>query len=87
MSVPQTEVRTSFDELHRVMSRREEFRWMMLRIKRMAEPWLSAARSLASKQDLGKRHRKKVCVCGWGCLHVFVLRVCVWCSVFHVFVF
>ncbi|XP_056445152.1 alpha-1,6-mannosylglycoprotein 6-beta-N-acetylglucosaminyltransferase A [Gadus chalcogrammus] len=58
----QTEVRTSFDELHRVMSRREEFRWMMLRIKRMAEPWLSAARSLASKQDLGKRHRKKILV-------------------------
>ncbi|CAL8406486.1 unnamed protein product, partial [Arctogadus glacialis] len=58
----QTEVRTSFEELHRVMSRREEFRWMMLRIKRMAEPWLSAARSLASKQDLGKRHRRKILV-------------------------
>ncbi|KAJ3584561.1 hypothetical protein NHX12_015056, partial [Muraenolepis orangiensis] len=38
----QTDVRTSFEELHRVMSQREEFRWMMLRIKRMADPWLTA---------------------------------------------
>ncbi|KAJ8351610.1 hypothetical protein SKAU_G00230860 [Synaphobranchus kaupii] len=57
-----TEIRTSFDELYRVMSSREEFRWMMLRIKRMAEPWLSAIRSLAEKQDLAKRKRKKILV-------------------------
>lgn len=42
------------------MSQREEFRWMMLRIKRMAEPWVSAIRSLAAKQNLAKRRRKKV---------------------------
>ncbi|XP_061090213.1 alpha-1,6-mannosylglycoprotein 6-beta-N-acetylglucosaminyltransferase A-like [Conger conger] len=58
----ETQVQTSFDGLYRVMSRREEFRWMMLRIKRMAEPWLSAIRSLAEKQDLGKRKRKKILV-------------------------
>lgn len=42
------------------MSQREEFRWMMLRIKRMAEPWVSAIRSLAAKQNLARRRRKKV---------------------------
>lgn len=42
------------------MSQREEFRWMMLRIKRMAEPWVSAIRSLAAKQNLTRRRRKKV---------------------------
>lgn len=52
--------RTSFEELYQVMSRREEFRWMMLRIKRMAEPWVGAIRSLAAKQNLAKRRRKKV---------------------------
>uniref|UniRef100_A0A667X3W9 alpha-1,6-mannosyl-glycoprotein 6-beta-N-acetylglucosaminyltransferase n=1 Tax=Myripristis murdjan TaxID=586833 RepID=A0A667X3W9_9TELE len=57
-----TEIRTSFEELYRVMSRREEFRWMMLRIKRMAEPWVSAIRSLAAKQNLAKRQRKKILV-------------------------
>ncbi|KAJ4923982.1 hypothetical protein JOQ06_000224, partial [Pogonophryne albipinna] len=56
----QAEVRTSFEELYRVMSAREEFRWMMLRIKRMADPWVSAIRSLASKQNLVPRRRKKV---------------------------
>lgn len=56
----QAEIRTSFEELYRVMSQREEFRWMMLRIKRMAEPWVSAIRSLAGKQNLGRRRRKKV---------------------------
>ncbi|KAK1876816.1 Alpha-16-mannosylglycoprotein 6-beta-N-acetylglucosaminyltransferase A [Dissostichus eleginoides] len=55
----QAEVRTSFEELYRVMSAREEFRWMMLRIKRMADPWVSAIRSLASKQNLVPRRRKK----------------------------
>lgn len=56
----QLEIRTSLDELYRVMSRREEFRWMMLRIKRMEEPWLSAVHSLSLKQDLRSRRRKKV---------------------------
>ncbi|XP_031708201.1 alpha-1,6-mannosylglycoprotein 6-beta-N-acetylglucosaminyltransferase A [Anarrhichthys ocellatus] len=58
----QAEVQTSFEELYRVMSQREEFRWMMLRIKRMAEPWVSAIRSLASKQNLARRRRKKILV-------------------------
>ncbi|KAF3857124.1 hypothetical protein F7725_008983 [Dissostichus mawsoni] len=38
--------------------RGQEFRWMMLRIKRMADPWVSAIRSLASKQNLVPRRRK-----------------------------
>ncbi|KAG1945894.1 alpha-1,6-mannosylglycoprotein 6-beta-N-acetylglucosaminyltransferase A [Pimephales promelas] len=58
----QKEIRTSFEELYRVMSRREEFRWMMLRIKRMEEPWVSAVRSLATKQNLAKHKRKKILV-------------------------
>ncbi|XP_023677419.1 alpha-1,6-mannosylglycoprotein 6-beta-N-acetylglucosaminyltransferase A [Paramormyrops kingsleyae] len=58
----QTEIRTNFAELYQVMSRREEFRWMMLRIQRMAEPWVSAIRSLARKQNLTKRKRKKILV-------------------------
>uniref|UniRef100_A0A8C2KQ01 alpha-1,6-mannosyl-glycoprotein 6-beta-N-acetylglucosaminyltransferase n=1 Tax=Cyprinus carpio TaxID=7962 RepID=A0A8C2KQ01_CYPCA len=58
----QTKIRTSFDELYRVMSQREEFRWMMLRIKRMEEPWVSAIRSLATKQNLHNRKRKKILV-------------------------
>uniref|UniRef100_A0A8C2HGB1 alpha-1,6-mannosyl-glycoprotein 6-beta-N-acetylglucosaminyltransferase n=1 Tax=Cyprinus carpio TaxID=7962 RepID=A0A8C2HGB1_CYPCA len=58
----QMEIRTSFDELYRVMSRREEFRWMMLRIKRMEEPWVSAVRSLATKQNLNNHKRKKILV-------------------------
>ncbi|KAM7365392.1 hypothetical protein PAMP_016324 [Pampus punctatissimus] len=58
----QAEIRTSFEELYRVMSQREEFRWMMLRIKRMAVPWVSAIRSLAAKQNLAKRRRKKILV-------------------------
>ncbi|KAF6733366.1 Alpha-1,6-mannosylglycoprotein 6-beta-N-acetylglucosaminyltransferase A [Oryzias melastigma] len=58
----QAEIRTSFDGLYRSMSQREEFRWMMLRIKRMAEPWVSAIRSLAAKQNLAKRRRKKILV-------------------------
>nr|XP_046237657.1 alpha-1,6-mannosylglycoprotein 6-beta-N-acetylglucosaminyltransferase A [Scatophagus argus]XP_046237658.1 alpha-1,6-mannosylglycoprotein 6-beta-N-acetylglucosaminyltransferase A [Scatophagus argus] len=58
----QAEIRTSFEELYRVMSQREEFRWMMLRIKRMAEPWVSAIRSLAAKQNMAKRRRKKILV-------------------------
>lgn len=62
----QAEIRTSFEDLYRMMSQREEFRWMMLRIKRMAEPWVGAIRSLAAKQNLGMRRRKKVCV--YACL-------------------
>uniref|UniRef100_W5K7V0 alpha-1,6-mannosyl-glycoprotein 6-beta-N-acetylglucosaminyltransferase n=1 Tax=Astyanax mexicanus TaxID=7994 RepID=W5K7V0_ASTMX len=57
-----SEYRTSLEELYRMMSRREEFRWMMLRIKRMEEPWVSAIRSLATKQDLQRRKRKKILV-------------------------
>lgn len=56
----QAEIRTGFEELYRVMSQREEFRWMMLRIRRMAEPWVGAIRSLAAKQNLARRRRKKV---------------------------
>ncbi|XP_073692704.1 alpha-1,6-mannosylglycoprotein 6-beta-N-acetylglucosaminyltransferase A [Garra rufa] len=58
----QKEIRTSFEELYRAMSRREEFRWMMLRIKRMEEPWVSAVRSLATKQNLRNHRRKKILV-------------------------
>lgn len=39
------------------MSRREEFRWMMLRIKRMEDPWINAIRALAAKQNLAKRKK------------------------------
>lgn len=56
----QAEIRTSFAGLYHSMSQREEFRWMMMRIKRMAEPWVSAIRSLAAKQNLTKRRKKKV---------------------------
>ncbi|XP_023678110.1 alpha-1,6-mannosylglycoprotein 6-beta-N-acetylglucosaminyltransferase A-like [Paramormyrops kingsleyae] len=56
------EIRTSFDDLYRMMSHREEFRWMMIRIRRMAEAWVDAIRSLAEKQDLTKRRRKKILV-------------------------
>uniref|UniRef100_A0A4W4HT68 alpha-1,6-mannosyl-glycoprotein 6-beta-N-acetylglucosaminyltransferase n=1 Tax=Electrophorus electricus TaxID=8005 RepID=A0A4W4HT68_ELEEL len=58
----QSDIRTSFEELYHVMSRREEFRWMMMRIKRMEEPWVNAVRSLATKQDLQTRRRKKILV-------------------------
>ncbi|XP_076879333.1 alpha-1,6-mannosylglycoprotein 6-beta-N-acetylglucosaminyltransferase A [Brachyhypopomus gauderio] len=58
----QLQIRASFDELYHVMSRREEFRWMMMRIKRMEEPWVNAVRSLATKQDLRNRRRKKILV-------------------------
>lgn len=42
------------------MSRHEEFRWMMLRIRRMTDTWIEAIKSLAEKQNLEKRKRKKV---------------------------
>lgn len=57
-----TEIRTDFDELYRVMSRHEEFRWMTLRIKRMDDTWIEAIKSLAEKQNLEKRKRKKILV-------------------------
>ncbi|MBN3285106.1 MGT5A acetylglucosaminyltransferase, partial [Polyodon spathula] len=57
-----SEIRMGFEELYRVMSRREEFRWMMLRIKRMADAWMGAIRSLAEKQNLVKHKRKKILV-------------------------
>lgn len=56
------EIRTNFDLLYKMMSRHEEFRWMMLRIRRMADTWIEAIKSLAEKQNLQKRKRKKVLV-------------------------
>ncbi|KAL7991752.1 hypothetical protein Chor_016008, partial [Crotalus horridus] len=56
------EIRTNFDLLYKIMSRHEEFRWMVLRIKRMADTWIEAIKSLAEKQNLEKRKRKKVLV-------------------------
>ncbi|XP_070587456.1 alpha-1,6-mannosylglycoprotein 6-beta-N-acetylglucosaminyltransferase A [Erythrolamprus reginae] len=56
------EIRTNFDLLYKMMSRHEEFRWMVLRIKRMADTWIEAIKSLAEKQNLEKRKRKKVLV-------------------------
>lgn len=43
-----------------MMKKHEEFRWMRLRIRRMADAWIQAIRSLAEKQNLEKRKRKKV---------------------------
>ncbi|XP_058050072.1 alpha-1,6-mannosylglycoprotein 6-beta-N-acetylglucosaminyltransferase A [Ahaetulla prasina] len=56
------EIRTNFDLLYKMMSRHEEFRWMVLRIKRMADTWIEAIKSLAEKQNFEKRKRKKVLV-------------------------
>ncbi|XP_053109583.1 alpha-1,6-mannosylglycoprotein 6-beta-N-acetylglucosaminyltransferase A [Hemicordylus capensis] len=56
------EIRTNFDLLYKMMSRHEEFRWMMLRIRRMADTWIEAIKSLSEKQNLEKRKRKKVLV-------------------------
>ncbi|KAF5904010.1 alpha-1,6-mannosylglycoprotein 6-beta-N-acetylglucosaminyltransferase A-like, partial [Clarias magur] len=56
------EIRMSLDGLYHVMTRHDEFRWMMLRIKRMEEPWLRAVHSLSLKQDLRNRKRKKILV-------------------------
>ncbi|KAG8432244.1 hypothetical protein GDO86_016763 [Hymenochirus boettgeri] len=56
------EIRTDFDNLYRVMSRHEEFRWMTLRIRRMDDTWIEAIKSLAEKQNLEKRKRKKILV-------------------------
>lgn len=54
------EIRINFDNLYKMMARHEEFRWMMLRIRRMADTWIEAIKSLAEKQNLEKRKRKKV---------------------------
>ncbi|XP_053568485.1 alpha-1,6-mannosylglycoprotein 6-beta-N-acetylglucosaminyltransferase A [Bombina bombina] len=56
------EIRTDFDQLYKVMSKHEEFRWMTLRIKRMDDTWIDAIKSLADIQDLEKRKRKKILV-------------------------
>ncbi|KAM9304771.1 alpha-1,6-mannosylglycoprotein 6-beta-N-acetylglucosaminyltransferase A [Gastrophryne carolinensis] len=56
------EIHTDFEELYRVMSRHEEFRWMMLRIRRMDDTWIEAIKSLAEKQNLEKRKKKKILV-------------------------
>ncbi|KAM5153309.1 alpha-1,6-mannosylglycoprotein 6-beta-N-acetylglucosaminyltransferase A [Mantella aurantiaca] len=57
-----TEIRTDFEKLYVVMSKHEEFRWMTLRIKRMDDTWIEAIKSLAEKQNLEKRKRKKILV-------------------------
>ncbi|KAM8934674.1 alpha-1,6-mannosylglycoprotein 6-beta-N-acetylglucosaminyltransferase A [Pelodytes ibericus] len=57
-----TEIRTDFEHLYQVMSRHEEFRWMTLRIKRMDDTWIEAIKSLADKQNLDMRKRKKILV-------------------------
>ncbi|MEE6489060.1 hypothetical protein FKM82_015473 [Ascaphus truei] len=56
------EIRTDFEHLYKVMSRHDEFRWMTLRIKRMDDTWIEAIKSLAEKQNLEKRKRKKILV-------------------------
>ncbi|MEE6489063.1 hypothetical protein FKM82_015473 [Ascaphus truei] len=58
----QAEIRTDFEHLYKVMSRHDEFRWMTLRIKRMDDTWIEAIKSLAEKQNLEKRKRKKILV-------------------------
>lgn len=56
----QAEIRTDFNILYSMMKKHEEFRWMRLRIRRMADAWIQAIKSLAEKQNLEKRKRKKV---------------------------
>lgn len=56
------EIRTDFEHLYFVMSKHQEFRWMTLRIKRMDDTWIEAIKSLAEKQNLEKRKRKKILV-------------------------
>ncbi|TKC35965.1 hypothetical protein EI555_001115 [Monodon monoceros] len=53
------EIRTDFNILYSMMKKHEEFRWMRLRIRRMADAWIQAIKSLAEKQNLEKRKRKK----------------------------
>ncbi|XP_073490379.1 alpha-1,6-mannosylglycoprotein 6-beta-N-acetylglucosaminyltransferase A [Aquarana catesbeiana] len=56
------EIRTDFEHLYFVMSKHQEFHWMTLRIKRMDDTWIEAIKSLAEKQNLEKRKRKKILV-------------------------
>ena len=56
----QAEIHTDFNILYGMMKKHEEFRWMRLRIRRMADAWIQAIKSLAEKQNLEKRKRKKV---------------------------
>ncbi|CAH7195269.1 Mgat5 [Phodopus roborovskii] len=56
------EIRTDFNNLYSMMKKHEEFRWMRLRIRRMADAWIQAIKSLAEKQNLEKRKRKKILV-------------------------
>lgn len=56
------EIRTDFNILYGMMKKHEEFRWMRLRIRRMADAWIQAIKSLAEKQNLEKRKRKKILV-------------------------
>ncbi|EPY79473.1 alpha-1,6-mannosylglycoprotein 6-beta-N-acetylglucosaminyltransferase A [Camelus ferus] len=58
----EAEIRTDFNILYSMMKKHEEFRWMRLRIRRMADAWIQAIKSLAEKQNLEKRKRKKVLV-------------------------
>ncbi|XP_069791302.1 alpha-1,6-mannosylglycoprotein 6-beta-N-acetylglucosaminyltransferase A isoform X2 [Narcine bancroftii] len=52
------EIRTDFNYLFKIMSARDEFRWMRLRINRMANAWIEAVKSLAEKQNLENRRKK-----------------------------
>lgn len=55
-------IRKDFNLLYSMMKKHEEFRWMRLRIRRMADAWIQAIKSLAGKQNLATRKRKKVLV-------------------------
>ncbi|XP_072118250.1 alpha-1,6-mannosylglycoprotein 6-beta-N-acetylglucosaminyltransferase A [Mobula birostris] len=55
------EIRTDFNYLFKIMSAHDEFRWMRLRINRMASAWIEAVKSLAEKQNL-ENNRKKILI-------------------------
>ncbi|XP_048389779.1 alpha-1,6-mannosylglycoprotein 6-beta-N-acetylglucosaminyltransferase A isoform X2 [Stegostoma tigrinum] len=52
------EIRTDFNYLFKMMSVHDEFRWMRLRINRMASAWIEAVKSLAEKQNLEIKRKK-----------------------------
>ncbi|XP_078259557.1 alpha-1,6-mannosylglycoprotein 6-beta-N-acetylglucosaminyltransferase A [Rhinoraja longicauda] len=52
------EIRTDFNYLFKIMSAHDEFRWMRLRINRMASAWIEAIKSLAEKQNLENKRKK-----------------------------
>lgn len=54
----QAEIRTDFNYLFKIMSAHDEFRWMRLRINRMASAWIEAIKSLAEKQNLENKRKK-----------------------------